>query len=148
MVIKLNSLLVDVDAETKGEWVDIKDWAGLDPERPYVPIPTPGLRFCVRSLNDPDYKTARQKYLEIVQGWRAEGKSDAEIETLSGVAEGELIADRLLLGWEGLDDSYDPVTARKLLVKPEARVLRGMIISAANRVGARKVEFVKAQEKN
>jgi hypothetical protein len=148
MVIKLKSLLVDVAAEQKGEWIDIKEWAGLDPDRAWEVTKTPGLRFCVKSLNDPDYKVARQAFVEEAQAWKAEGRTAIEMEKLTDVREGELIADRLLLGWEGFDEAYDPVAARKLLVSPDARILRSMILSAANRAGMRKVEFIKAAEKN
>lgn len=148
MVIKLKSLLIDIDAEQAGEWIDIKEWPGLDPERSWEITKTPGLKFCVRSLNDSEYKVARQALIESLQTWKAEGKSDAEIDRLAGVREGELIADRLLRGWEGLDDAYDPVGARALLAGPEARVLRQMVLHAASRAGLRKVEFIKAAEKN
>lgn len=148
MVIKLKSLLVDIKAEREGEWIEIKEWAGLDPEKPWEVIRTPGLAFCVHSINDPEYKVARQALIEESSAMKADGKSDIEIEAAIGAKEGGLIADRLLRGWRGLDEDYDPPVARAMLAMPESRVLRTMIISAAQRSGMRKVEFVKAAEKN
>jgi hypothetical protein len=148
MVIKLKSLFVDIAAEREGEWIEVKEWSGLDPEKPWEVIKTPGLAFCVHSVNDPEYKVARQALVEDVAAMRAEGKSEAEIEEAYGVKEGGLIADRLLRGWRGLDEAYDPPAARATLLTPESRVLRIMIVSAAQRAGMRKVEFVKEAEKN
>lgn len=148
MAIKLKSLLVDIAAEREGEWVEMKEWAGLDPERPWEVIRTPGVAFCVVSIGDAEYRNARQKLIEQVEAWRTEGRSETEIEALVSPLEGALIADRLLRGWRGFDEDYDAVAARATLSTPESRVLRTMIIAAAQRVGLRKVEFVKAAEKN
>lgn len=148
MVIKLKSLLVDIKAEREGEWIDIEEWQGLDPKRPWDVIKTPGIGFCVISINDPEYKSERQKLIEQVQAWRTEGRSEKEIDALASPIEGGLIADKLLRGWRGFDEDYDAVDARAALATPESRVLRLMIIAAAQRVGMRKVEFVKAAEKN
>lgn len=148
MTIKMKSLLIDTKAEREGEWIDIKEWAGLDPDKPWEITKTAGLRFHVRSINDPAYLVARQKMMEDLEA-RRKGFSDEIIpQDIIDATEGKLLAERLLLGWEGLDEKYSSKAAAELLPMPEARPFREMIIFCASKVGRRKVEFVEGAEKN
>lgn len=146
--LKLRSLLTDTAAERKGEWVAINEWSGLDPDKPWEVTKTPGFGFHVRSINDPEYKTARQAWLEDLEQKRKEAVEGVIPPDVIDAGEGKLIAERLLLGWRGLDEEYSPALAAELLPKPEAQPLRAMIVFCATKVGKRKAEFVKAAEKN
>jgi hypothetical protein len=146
-MIKLDSLKIDTQAERDGEWIDIDSWPGLDPNAPTGMTPTPGLGYCTRSLNAPDYKSARQKWLEEIEQKRKENP-DAVTDEYIDAGNGKLIAEKLLLGWRGLDQDYSKEAALALLPSPEGRIFRDMIVYCASKVGRRKVEFVKEAGKN
>lgn len=145
MTIKLSSLDVDIKAETEGEWIAVKEWVGLDPDKPFTTTPLPGLRFHVRSLNDHGYKIARQKAAEELEKKRKDYSGEMIPDDVSGVYEGKIVADHLLLGWEGFDVEYSPEVAAMALPKPASRTLRQMVIFCASKVGKREVEFVTAE---
>lgn len=147
MTIKAASLKIDTAAERDGEWVEIDSWFNLDPSALNTMVPTPGLAFRVRSLNAPNYKTARQKWLESIEEKR---KADPDSVTDDFVEQGnaKLINDELLLEWRGLDVEYSPENAQDLILPAEGRVFRDMIMFAASKVGRRKIEFIKDGEKN
>lgn len=148
MTIVLKSLLIDTAAERKGEWVPLNEWAGLNPDKPWEPVSTPGLTFHVRSINDPEYRTARQKLLERLEQMRKDSVDGTLSQDVIEAAEGKLIADCLLGGWRGLDEEYSPAVAAELLPKPDAKPIRDMVLFCANKVGRRKAEFVKDAVKN
>jgi len=147
MTIKLSSLEIDTRAEAEGEWIAVEEWP-LDPKNPYNQVPLPGLKFRVRSLNDQGYKNARQKAAEELEKQRNSFPGKIVPDDISGEAEGRVIAERLLLGWEGLDMDYAPETAAAVLPKASARTIRQMILWCAGRVGRREVEFVEDAAKN
>lgn len=148
MTIKLKSLLTDTTAEREGEWIDVREWGGLDPDKPWEVIKTDGLRFHVKSINDPAYKVARQKMLEDLEARRSGFPDNIIPDDHVGAAEGKLLATSLLIGWDGFEEKYSAETAADLLPQPGARLLREMIVFCASKVGKRKVEFVKAAEGN
>ncbi|TIP07797.1 hypothetical protein [Mesorhizobium sp.] len=145
MTIKLGSLSADLSKEREGDWIELKEWHGLDPEKPYEATPLPGLAFLVRSTNYPDYVTARQAALEKLKQEYPDDKVPPDVQAR---VEGQLSVEHLLLGWRGLDVEYSPDLVATILVAEEHRVLRQMIFWCAGRVGKKKVEFVKAASKN
>ncbi|RWQ16088.1 hypothetical protein [Mesorhizobium sp.] len=145
MTIKLASLSADLSKEREGDWIPVKEWPGLDPEKPYEMSPLPGLEFLVRSTNYPDYVTARQGVLEKLKQEYPDDKVPADVQAR---VEGQLSVEHLLLGWNGLDVEYSPDLVGTILVAEEHRVMRQMIFWCAGRVGKKKVEFVQAATKN
>ncbi|RUV67020.1 MAG: hypothetical protein EOR26_04940 [Mesorhizobium sp.] len=145
MTIKLASLSADLSKEREGDWIPVKEWPGLDPEKPYEMSPLPGLEFLVRSTNYPDYVTARQGVLEKLKQEYPDDKVPADVQAR---VEGQLSVEHLLLGWKGLDVEYSPDLVGTILVAEEHRVMRQMIFWCAGRVGKKKVEFVQAATKN
>ncbi|RWP31822.1 hypothetical protein [Mesorhizobium sp.] len=145
MTIKLSSLSADLSKEREGDWIPVKEWLGLDPEKPYETTPLPGLEFLVRSTNYPDYVTARQDVLEKLKQEYPNDKVPSDVQARF---EGQLSVEHLLLGWKGLDVEYSPNLVGTILVAEEHRVMRQMIFWCAGRVGKKKVEFVQAATKN
>lgn len=145
MTIKLASLAADTKAEREGEWIEPKEWPGLDPVKPFEMTQLPGLSFLVRSTNFQPYVTARQAALEDMKAKYPDDKIPAEI---SSRIDGELAVEHLLLGWKGLDVEYSAPAALEVATAEEHRVIRNMIYWCAGRVGKRRVEFTEAAGKN
>lgn len=145
MTIKLGSLAADLSKERDGEWIEPKEWPGLNPDKPLELTRLPGLAFHVRSTNYPPYVTARQAELERLK--KDYPKDDVPGE-LAAQIEGRLAVEHLLLGWRGLDVPYASETAATVTAAEEHRVIRSMIYWCAGRVGKRNVEFVKDAAKN
>lgn len=145
MTIKLASLSADLPKEREGDWIPVKEWPGLNPEKPFEMTPLPGLEFLVRSTNYPNYVTARQAALERLKRDYPDDKVPADVQARM---EGQLSVEHLLLGWKGLDVEYSPDLVGTILVAEEHRVMRQMIFWCAGRVGKKKVEFVQAATKN
>lgn len=145
MTIKLSSLAADLKRERDGEWIEPKEWPGLNPERPADMVALPGLAFHVRSTNHPPYVTARQAELEQV---RQDYPTGAIPPDVMARIEGRLSVEHLLIGWRGLDVAYSPEAARDALAAEEHRVLRAMVFWCAGRVGRRRIEFEEGAAKN
>ncbi|TGT72907.1 hypothetical protein EN802_13590 [bacterium M00.F.Ca.ET.159.01.1.1] len=145
MNVKIASLAADLKKEREGDWIDVKDWPGLNPEKPLEITPLPGLAFNVRSTNYPPYATARQNALEKLKQDYPDGNIPSEV---TAKIEGELSIEHLLIGWKGLDVDYTPEFAQVVMVAEEHRTLRQMVGWCAGRVGKRQVEFVEAAAKN
>ncbi len=145
MTIKLGSLAADISKERSGEWVEPKEWPGLNPDKPFEPVPLPGLAFHVRSTLFPPYVTARQAEIERLKKLYPDDQVPGE--ELARI-EGELAVEHLLLGWRGLDVDYSRQMVATIVSAEEHRVLRSMIYWCAGRVGKRAIEFVEAGAKN
>lgn len=146
--IKLASLKIDSKAETEGEWIAINRWTGLNPQHPYDVTELPGLKFHVRSLNNSSYRLARQKAAEGLEKAKKDYPGEIIPDDVAAAAEGKLIDEELLLGWEGFDEAYSKPLAADMLCHPDGRTLREMVTFCAARVGKREVEFIKDAEKN
>jgi hypothetical protein len=145
MTIKLGSLAADLTKERDGEWIEPKEWPGLNPEKPMEQTPLPGVAFHVRSTNYPPYVTARQAALENM---KKDYPDDNMPPDVAARIEGQLAVEHLLLGWRGFDIAYSADAVETILAAEEHRVLRSMIYWCAGRVGKRQVEFVKDAAKN
>ncbi|MBN9242430.1 MAG: hypothetical protein J0I98_06520 [Mesorhizobium sp.] len=145
MTIKLGSLAADLTKERDGEWVEPKEWPGLNPEKPMEMTPLPGVAFHVRSTNYSAYVTARQAALEDLKKNYPDDKVPADV---AARIEGQLAVEHLLLGWRGFDIAYSADAVETILAAEEHRVLRSMIYWCAGRVGKRQIEFVKESAKN
>lgn len=130
-LVKLDSLRVDLKAQGEGEW---------------QPAPWPGVRLRVRSIDYEPYTNERDRERErlAAQYMRAFNIPDAVWRPILG----GLLAEHLLLGWEGIEPAYDGDTAREVLMALDGEALRQAVILAAQRVGVREVEFVAELEKN
>jgi hypothetical protein len=145
MTVKLGSLAADLSKERDGEWIEPKEWPGLNPEKPFEMTKLPGLAIFTRSTNYPPYVTARQARLEQMKKDYPDDDIPPEV---AAKIEGELAVEHLTLGWRGLDLEYSAKAAAQVLQAEEHRVFRSICYWCAGRVGKRKVEFVKAAEKN
>lgn len=129
-LVKLSSLLVDVPAQSAGQW---------------QAAPWPGVRFRVRSTEYEPYKQEREQEIERLAAIHGQGKiPDAVWLPVLG----RLLARHILLEWDGLDAPYDADVARDTLGSIEGGLLRGAVIAAGQRVGFRDLEFVVQLEKN
>jgi hypothetical protein len=145
MTIILASIAADTRKEREGEWIEPKEWPGLNPDKPLEQTQLPGVAFLVRSTNYPPYVTARQTALEDLKKDYPDDKVPPEV---AARIEGQLAVEYLLLGWRGFDIAYSADAVKAILAAEEHRVLRTMIYWCAGRVGKRQVEFVKDAEKN
>lgn len=145
MAIMLASLAADITKEREGEWIEPKEWPGLNPDKPGEMTQLPGVAFLVRSTNFPAYVTARQAALEDLKKNYPDDKVPPDE---AARIEGQLAVEHLLLGWKGFDIEYSPDAVGVILGAEEHRVLRTMIFWCAGRVGKKQVEFVKVAEKN
>lgn len=145
MTIKLGSLAADLTKEREGEWIEPKEWPGLNPDKPLEMTQLPDVAFHVRSTNFPAYVTARQAALEDLKKDYPDGKVPPEV---AARIEGRLAVEHLLLGWKGFDITYSEDAVKTILAAEEHRVLRTMIYWCAGRVGKRQVEFVTDAIKN
>jgi hypothetical protein len=130
-LVKLDSLRVDLKAQSEGDWQS---------------SPWPGVRLRVRSIDFEPYTNERDQERERLAGqyMRAANIPDAIWRPILG----GLLAEHLLLGWEGIEPPYDGDTAREVLTALDGEALRQAVILAAQRVGVREVEFVASLEKN
>lgn len=138
MTIKLGSLAADLVKEREGDWIEPKEWPGLNPEKPLEQVPLPGLAFHTRSVNYPPYVAAYQAELERLRQAYPSGTIPADV---MAKAEGKLAVEFLLLGWRGLDVQFSPEIVGGVLMAEEHRVVRNMVRWCAGLVGKRKVEF-------
>lgn len=130
-LVKLDSLRADLKLQSEGDW---------------QPAPWPGVRLRVRSIDYEPYTSERDQERErlAVQYVRASNIPDAVWRQILG----RLLAEHILLGWEGIEPAYDGDTAREVLTALDGEALRQAVILAAQRVGVREVEFVAELEKN
>lgn len=129
-LVKLSSLLVDVPAQSAGQW---------------QPGPWPGTRFRVRSTEYEPYKREREQEIERLAAIHGGGTlPDAVWLPVLG----RLLAQHILLEWDGLDVPYDAEVARDTLRAIDGGLLRGAVITCGQRVGIREVQFVTVLEKN
>jgi hypothetical protein len=148
MKIKLESITSDTTAEREGAWIPINEWPGLKPDKPWEMTPTPGLEFYVKSINDPSYKLALQKHAEAMEQEKVKYPDGIVPFDIRDAGEGKLIAENLLLGWKGFDETYSKDVAAKLLPRPAAKPIRDMITFCASKVGKRQIEFIEEAVKN
>ncbi len=138
MTIKLGSLAADLVKEREGDWIEPKEWPGLNPDKPYEQVPLPGLAFLTRSINYPPYAAAYQSELEKLRQAYPSGSIPADVQAK---VEGKLAVEHLLLGWKGLDVAYSPDIVGSVLTAEEHRVVRAMVRWCAGLAGKKKVEF-------
>jgi hypothetical protein len=148
MTIKIASLKVDTKAEAEGEWVDIKEWIGLVPDRPWEVTATPGLRYRVKSMNDSGYKVARQKAYEALEKNKDTYPDGVIPEEITAAADGKAIVDHILLEWDGFDEPYSKELATTLLCDADGRNFRQMVAFCAAKVGKREIQFMDEAAKN
>lgn len=131
MTIKIDSILVDLELEKNGQYIEIPEW--------------PGVSLGVRSLELPAYKIA----LDILVGRFArkyKGKTAPPVERDAEI--GKLLAKHILFGWKGFEEDYSDDYAMELLSSPKGRNLVKQTLWAASQVGETDIEFVEEATKN
>lgn len=124
MTIILSSLMIDAARENDGDWVSYPSWEGV--------------RFRVRSTNYAPYKADLQARQTEAARRYPKGIPDAVTLSLMG----ELVAEHLLIGWEGFDVEYSPETALEMLGNPELRTIVGAVLQCAESLTIPKIRFV------
>lgn len=124
MPVSLNSLRADLVAERDGADVGVPEW--------------PEVTLRVRGVNYAPYQAAvdaATQRLRLVHG-------DIVPADAWGPALGQAMADHLLLGWSGFDETYSHAAAVAILTDPGHREFRGAVIKAATQVGRASAKFV------
>lgn len=137
--LQLSSLKANLKRQHKGDWVPYEPW--------------PGVRFNVSSFSSPAYRHAMQIAAE---------KAAKDFKPVSEVTveefalreknlheqNGDLYAEHILHGWEGIDEDYSPERARELLTDPEFEALNLAVRHCALKLAEINAEFVEQAEKN
>jgi len=131
MVLKLDSLKVDLNKERSGDWVDFPDW--------------PGVMFHVKSVEAPDFRTARDHLLRKLSR-KHKGKPIPPDDLQQEI--GVLYSKHILLDWKGLDVPYSSDAASDILTDPSYRKVFAAIEWCANQVGDSDAEFIEDAAKN
>lgn len=130
-LIKLDSLRADLEAQTEGQW---------------QPAPWPGVRFRVRSIDFEPYTNERDRERERLAAQYL-GAGNIPNSIWAGML-GRLLAEHILLEWDGISPAYDPDVAHDVLTAADGAAMREAVVKAAQRVGVRELEFVAELEKN
>jgi hypothetical protein len=130
--VVLASLKSDLQKEREGDW---------------IPAPSigPDVKLLVRSTNYPPFTIARD---EVNQKIAKKYDGERVPDDVLAQANGELFAEHLLLGWQGLDQEYEPDLAAAVLTDEAHRVMRNAVLLAATKVGQSEVKFVENTAKN
>lgn len=131
MAINLESIKRNVDAEQKGEWKDS--------------FMLPGVKYKVRSLNNPDYRRARQHYERRVQLKFGANPVNPEWQDREF---GKLVAAHLLVDWDGFEQQCTPELAQEVLSDPGYRDMVNDVVGCARSVGDADLEATEEDAKN
>jgi hypothetical protein len=131
MTIKLASLAANLKKEAEGDWIVSPDF--------------PGVRFHVRSSNIQSYTEKRDQLLHrLVKKYQ--GKAiPADVKAREF---GSLVAEELLIDWDGLDVAYSADVALNTLTDPAFREVLQNVEWCASRVGQAEVEWTEGVVKN
>lgn len=131
MAVKLKSMKVDLVRENAGDWEDSPD--------------IPGVRFKVRSIFTPGYRTARDL---LQQKFARQYRGDPVPPEKLAREIGTLVHEHLLLDWEGFDEPYSREGSLAVLTDQSYRDVISAIEHCATRVGQSKIEYVADLAKN
>lgn len=131
MTVKLSSLKVDLDRETKGDWMPSTEF--------------PGVEFLVSSLHLPAYQTALQLQ---EQKWARAYKGAPVPPAVRTVAIGKLLHRHILHDWRGLDVPYSKEEAEGIMCVPEGRNFIASVQNAAAMISLADQEFIEDEVKN
>jgi hypothetical protein len=130
-VLNLQSIKLDLKAQNDGEWRPVPIWQGV--------------RLKCRSLEYQPFKRAREDLLARLARRYDPDPAPEEIWLMEF---GALLAEHILLDWDGFGDAYNDDLAAGLLCDPAWKLLRDAVLSIATSVGRRELEFVEQAEKN
>lgn len=129
-LVKLDSIRVDLAAQTEGQW---------------QPTPWPGVRLRVRAIDYEPYVSERNRERERLGAHYVNAPVP---DSVWNPILGRLLSEHILLSWDGFDPPYDPDVARDVLRAEDGKPMRDAVILAAAKVGVRELEFVVQLEKN
>ena len=136
--MRLRDIAIDAHAIEQGEWVD--DLPGLD-----------GVRVLVRGIGNADYRRLQAKLMrKVTPAESINGMSPERGDEITT----KLLAETVLLGWEGIEDddgaplAYSKEKAVELLADPALRRFRDGVMFAATTVGERRAAQAEADAKN
>lgn len=131
MAISLKSLARNVEAENNGEWLDAPSH--------------PGVRLKVRSLNNPDFRRAKAGYDRRMLRKFGQDVPDPQWQDREF---GKLVAEHILLDWDGIDPAYDKALGAEVMADPAYRDLADDVVACARRVGDRELAESEDDAKN
>jgi hypothetical protein len=133
MAIKISSLKADLKRETEGDWV------------PYPELGDPDVKFKVRAVSYAEFQAKRDRESKrLQQRYGSEPIPQEEFDR----AQGRLLAEEILLDWQGLDAPYSSDLAMDILTDPAHRLIRDAVVECAIRITRVKAEFVETAVKN
>lgn len=137
--LKLSSIKANLKRQHEGDWIAYDPW--------------PGVRFKVSSFTSPAYRHAAQIMAEkIAKDHKPTSELTLEDFTLRDKLmherNGDLLAEHILHGWEGIDEEYSEELARERLTDPEFEALNLAVRSCAIKLSDINAEFVGQVEKN
>jgi len=127
----LASLRTNAKREAAGGW------------EPSVLWPESNIRYHVRAISYEPYKTAHQRLQREHAKKYGAGRTVPEDVLAQEV--GALLAEHILLGWEGIDVEYSPAAAMSTLTNPEFKLLSTDVEMAAAKFGNVNPDFVKGE---
>jgi hypothetical protein len=130
-MLKLESIKVNLAAESDGQMISIPEWEGV--------------KLGVRSLEYPAYKIALD---QLVQRYARVYKGKPVPPDVRETDVGGLLAKHILFDWEGIDPKYSPETAKQFLSDSSGRELSKQILWAAGQVAEVEAEFTDEAVKN
>lgn len=131
MVVKLQSTASDMVKERDGDRI--------------ASLLYPGVIYRVRSIHYEPFANARDLALQNLA--RKHGDQPAPRDETVKIV-GALIAEHLLLGWEGFDIAFTTEVAKNTLADPSYRELVADVEVAARKAGKKRLEFEEDLVKN
>lgn len=131
MVLKIESLKVDLARENNGDWIEYPAWDGVS--------------FKVSGFRKPEYQAERDRvFRKLSRDFKGKPVPlDAQRSAI-----GPLIAKHLLHDWKGLDEPYSDDRARELLSLPEYRVFYEAVEWCCNEIATVNADFEEEAAKN
>ena len=130
-MLNLESIKVDLVAESDGQMIAIPEWEGV--------------KLGVRSIEYPPYKIALD---QLVQRYARRYKGKPVPPSVRDSDVGSLLATHILFDWEGIKPTYDADYAKDFLSNSSGRELAKQVLWAASQVAEVEAEFVDEAVKN
>lgn len=141
MPIDIDSVLVDVERETKGDWIDFPDWSVVNTATGEVEMPA----FKVSSLHLPGYRVDRDL---MGQRFARQFKGKPVPSDVLTAAVGELFIKHILHDWRNFKQPFSKEYAQKIFASPQGRNLIAAVEWCAAKVSDVEAEFVEDAAKN
>ena len=137
MLLKLSSVKSERKRIEEGDWIAYPQWNG--------PTGSAKVRFQVKGISSTAYRRA---YEDLGKKLALKYKGEPIPDDIAHEMSGELLAEHLLLCWDGLDEPYSPERALELLTDRDYAAFQGAVEWCARRLENLNLEFVEETIKN